>query len=61
MNIIPNTNAKKWREEHGMVYPEEYHIIVMNNYYLMMVFCFFMGMGMGMGINELLHTIGWLI
>lgn len=48
-------NAKKWREEHGLVYPEEYRQIVMNNYRVMMICCFFAGMG----INEFIHIVKW--
>jgi len=51
MNL--NIDAAKWRKEHGLIYPEEYKQIVDNNYHLMMVLCFFLGMG----INELINLI----
>ena len=48
-----NMNAKKWRKEHDLVYPEEYHQIVMNNYHCMMICCFFMGMA----VNEIIRLV----
>jgi len=46
-----NIDVVGWKKEHGLIYTEEYQQIVDNNYHLMMVICFFLGMLINKVVN----------